>query len=195
MPRSGCYRPGPSRGSTARRHQGRATGIERAKMRFLLLYPPDHRLGHSPYYSLPVLAGQLKRAGHQVTIRDVNAEAISLLLDDNILDTYYDLAEERVEALLRRPRGAAQDVELKFVNNASRMPRELVVRGGTARQALNHPELFYDSESFRESLSAATRSCEFLFAGYLGPSPYLDTFHELIVRQIEQDIESPISMV
>ncbi|MBI4880402.1 MAG: hypothetical protein HY812_12205, partial [Planctomycetes bacterium] len=78
-------------------------------MKITLLYPPDHFVPHSLYLSMPVLAGSLKEAGHEVAIRDLNAEVLNRLLRKETLALYGGYVRQTKAALDARPSLTSQE--------------------------------------------------------------------------------------
>jgi len=65
-------------------------------MRITLIHPPDGMLPTLPYASLPALTACLRKAGHEVTIRDVNLDLVPRIFDSQRLAGWY--AEVQAEA-------------------------------------------------------------------------------------------------
>ncbi len=69
-------------------------------MKMLLIYPPQWNPAN-PYLSVPLLAGQLKRAGYDVTVRDINVEFFKFILTSSHIKKCYEKARDICETLGR----------------------------------------------------------------------------------------------
>lgn len=67
-------------------------------MKMLLIYPPQWNPAN-PYLSVPLLAGQLKRAGYDVRARDINVEFFNYILTSEHIEKCFNAARDTEKAL------------------------------------------------------------------------------------------------
>lgn len=77
-------------------------------MKTLLIFPPVWNV-HAPYLSLPLLAANLRKAGHHVDIMDCNID----FFDRILTPTYLARALERTERIEKRSNGNATQCRLR----------------------------------------------------------------------------------
>ena len=111
-------------------------------MRATLIFPPatDPR---SPHLALPYLAGVLRRAGIETSMRDLDLGGLLALLRPEAIDAY----RERVQSRLRGGGDALRRLAVRAEALAEDVPRALA--------ALRHPDHFYDAhrlQAARETL-------------------------------------------
>lgn len=82
-------------------------------MKILLVFPPQWN-PTSPYLAVPLLAGQLRRAGHDVSIRDLNVEFFRSILRSEHLRLCLDTAKKQYDELRAVIPSQYPDAEKKF---------------------------------------------------------------------------------
>ena len=163
-------------------------------MKVTLIYPPDHRVPHSLYLSLPELAAALKRAGHEVTMRDLNAEVLNLLLDRDLLEGYREYMNT-AHTLYREKASLtdAESIEKRLIENCLDLPLDLALAGGEASRTLNDPESFFDPKKYRLALDRLEASLAFLFGSIVGLSPYLPKYLVLMEQILSAPQNDPVT--
>jgi len=157
-------------------------------MKITLIYPPDHRIPHSLYLSLPQLAGSLKRAGHEVSIRDLNAEVLDLLLDESLLEGYRDCMQTALDLFQHRKElKPGEAIEKQIIESCMRQPLDLALKAGESVRDFYDPERFYDPAVYRRALDRLEAALAFVFGSIVGLSPYMPKY----LRQMEQILSEP----
>jgi len=160
-------------------------------MKVTLIYPPDHRIPHSLYLSLPELAALLKEEGHEVTIRDLNAEVLNILLNNDLLGSYKDYMECTLKVF--KYKGALPEesrIEQNLINAAMSQPLDLALRGGDAAEVFYDRDRFYNPKEYRLALDRLETSLEFIFSPIVGLSPYSPRYlwnMEQILSNLQND--------
>lgn len=163
-------------------------------MKTTLIYPPDHRIPHSLYLSLPELKAGLVRAGHEVTIRDLNAEVLNLLLDTTILEGYCEYMEAAL-AFFNRKRELSEHehIEKRLIEPCLNPTLDLALRGEEAAKTFYNPELFYDPEKYRLALDRLEAVLTFLFGSIVGLSPYMPGYLQQMDQILSETQNDPVT--
>jgi len=163
-------------------------------MKVLLVYPPDRCLPTIPYSSLAQLAAVLREAGHDVSIRDVNAEAFAWLNQRDRLSGYFDFAAARIEELERRPAldASARGI-YRFLAPLLAAPRESFLFAPEAAAIMRDPVRFYQPEQFNRAFDALQTMIRLAFAA----NPVFDPENRFFVRQnldaVELEYGDPVT--
>jgi anaerobic magnesium-protoporphyrin IX monomethyl ester cyclase len=147
-------------------------------MKVILLFPPQWTAGQ-PYYALSTLNGQLKRAGYDVSIRDLNLEYMERVLDakrlrfhDNLLKSELNILSG--EALLRLATDDRSE-RLALIGNRIEEVKAVLAENCDsglellAKKALNvfrDSELFFDPEKLVSALGTLDDVLRFVSALY-----------------------------
>lgn len=123
-------------------------------MRISLLFPPSWHPSQ-PYLSLPSLTGFLAQAGvENVAQRDLNIEALDMILTESYGQEIYARLLEKVKQLEKSRHGetgpSSDEHYARLVESLDRFPY-LIERIEPAKECLRG-EAFYDMERYRESL-------------------------------------------
>ncbi len=163
-------------------------------MKISLLYPPDHFVPHSLYLSMPVLAGCLKEAGHEVAIRDLNAEVLDRLLRRETLALYGDYVRQTKAELDTRARLSPQEeVTRQLMQRCIDLPLETALEGWRAADTLRHPERFYDPAEYRLALDRLVAAMNFLLGSIVNLSPFLDDYLPQLARVLSSGQDDPVT--
>lgn len=145
-------------------------------MRANLVFPPAICLPNQIYYSLPILAGALRRGGHQPRCVDLNLVAADLLLSDRVTADFLELAGRMAGA-------AAADGDHRRADEIRRHAdaNEPVVRQGEAcKRALRDPARFYHQPTFRWAFWTIVDA----LAGFYALDPVISPFRETFARDL-----------
>jgi hypothetical protein len=147
-------------------------------MKIALLFPPQWTAAQ-PHYALAALNGQLRRAGHQVSIWDLNLGFVEqALAEDSIRRSHLQLLESRdlltEEAVLglaaggQSPRMEAVSGRLAAIETALETGEldDLVARAAAARDGFLDEQLFFDPVRLAGSLIALDRALELASARF-----------------------------
>ena len=116
-------------------------------MKVALVYPPDRCLPTIPYSALAQLGAVLKAAGHQVLIRDLNAEVFEWLNDAEKLAGYYDYGIDVIGRLERKRSLTPEERSIyDFMAPILAAPRSSLVGATEAAAVFRDPVRFYDPE-------------------------------------------------
>jgi hypothetical protein len=157
-------------------------------MRITLVFPPALCLPNPIYYALPLLAGALKQAGHDVRLVDLNVLAADLLLN-----------RDRVDRILAEAHKAAEKQHLTSESRASTSLRNLIeekepkVREAPSlKGVLRDPLRNFQPDSFRHAYATVIESLDFLYMQ--GPiiSPHRETFDQDMIAYQEEDPWTPL---
>jgi hypothetical protein len=145
-------------------------------MRISMLFPPAICLPNQVYYSLPLFAAVLKRAGHEVRAIDLNLIAADLLLDDRTTQSLWVEAGGRLVAQARaRSIAEAETVRANLERN---LP--LVAQGEACKRALRDPVRFYDQPKFRHAFWTIVD----ILAAYYQLDPVISPFRATFARDL-----------
>jgi radical SAM superfamily enzyme YgiQ (UPF0313 family) len=163
-------------------------------MKVLLVYPPDRCLPTIPYSSLAQLSAVLREAGHQVGVRDVNAETFAWLNQRDRLAGYFDYAAAKIDELERRPSldASARGI-YRFLAPLLAAPRDSFLFAPEAARIMKDPQRFYDPELFNQSFDALQTMIRLAYAA----NPVFDPENRFFVRQnldaVELEYGDPVS--
>src|SRR5262245_13881686 len=196
--RSGGYNAGRASGggSSRRRPASDHTNAHRRRipMKVLLVYPPDRCLPTIPYSSLAQLSAVLREAGHQVAIRDVNAETFAWLNQRDRLAGYFDYASARIAELEKRPSldASARGI-YRFLAPLLAAPRDSFLFAPEAARIMKDPQRFYDPDLFNQSFDALQTMIRLAYAA----NPVFDPENRFFVRQnldaVELEYGDPVT--
>ncbi|MSR48320.1 MAG: B12-binding domain-containing radical SAM protein [Planctomycetes bacterium] len=163
-------------------------------MKVLLVYPPDRCPPMIPYSSLAQLAGVLKQAGHEVSIRDVNAEAFAWLNDRDRLAGYYDYAQRQLAELEARPTldASARGV-YRFLAPLMAAPRESFLFAPEAAAIMKDPARFYDPKLFNQAFDSLQTMIRLACASNPIFDPENRYFIQKTLTALSQPFGDPIS--
>jgi radical SAM superfamily enzyme YgiQ (UPF0313 family) len=163
-------------------------------MKVLLVYPPDRCLPTIPYSSLAQLAAVLREAGHEVSLRDVNAETFEWLNHRDRLAGYYDFAAARVEEFERR--GSLDPASrgiYRFLAPLLAAPRETFLHAPEAAAIMKDPRRFYEPGEFNRAFDALQTMIRLAYAA----NPVFDPENRFFVQQnleaVEVEYGDPVS--
>ncbi len=164
-------------------------------MKVILIYPPDHRVPHSLYLSLPELAAVLKQAGHEPIIRDLNAETLNLLLDRNLLSGYRDYMKTAIKLFdLKEGKLSPEDaIEKKLIESCTIPNDNLVLDGEEAARIFYDRSRFYDPADYRRAMDSLGAVLSFLFDSIASPSPYLPRYLQQMDSLLSTMQDDPVS--
>jgi len=136
-------------------------------MKILLIYPPDRAFPAVPYASLPALAPCLKRAGHEVVLRDASLDVFHRLMNEETLFRYLKAHRERLRVLeAAASLNPDEAEEYKALIQTLAVPEE-ALRRVTASIRVMQSEAFYRPESFTRAWDDLRSAMRF----YYGPNP------------------------
>ena len=114
-------------------------------MRITLVYPPNRNVPSSPYGALPLLAGCLGEAGHEVSIVDANLEVFERLLSPERLTAARSDLEARWDQLSALEHVTRDQLaQLQALGTLGAVPFADLERASEAGEILRDPELFRD---------------------------------------------------
>ena len=163
-------------------------------MKALLVYPPDRCLPTIPYSSLAQLSAVLREAGHEVSVRDVNAETFAWLNHRDRLAGYFDYAAARIDELERRPSldESARGI-YRFLAPLLAAPRDTFLFAPEAARIMKDPERFYDPEQFNRAFDSLQTMIRLAYAA----NPVFDPENRFFVKQsldaVELEYGDPVS--
>lgn len=146
-------------------------------MRVAIVFPPSICLPNQIYYSLPMLAGALRRAGHEPFAVDLNLLAADLLLDARMAD---DL-DAIVRAMASRMRAAGHPEAATATERNLDGHRELFLMGEECKRVLRDPARFYDQPRFK----AAFWTVVDVLAGYYQLEARISPFRTSFAAELE----------
>jgi anaerobic magnesium-protoporphyrin IX monomethyl ester cyclase len=152
-------------------------------MRVTLLFPPSLCLPNQIYYALPLLAGALRRAGHEPTCVDLNLACADRLLDPAMAEQLIAVADAmQRRALADGDTRRAIDIRRHVDNNAA-----IVRSSGALKRALRQPSSYYDRHAFHDSFWGIVAALGAYYA--LDPlvSPFRGDFREVIRENQRSD--------
>lgn len=161
-------------------------------MRVALVFPPSLCLPNVLYHALPVLAGALRRAGHEPRIHDLNLAAADLFLTEERVERYLGMGRTRVLQLRRseRPELASDTADLLERNLDAAEPA--LRFGPEAKAILRDPVRFFEPPAFKRAFWTVVDALA--FQNQLDPilSPHRPTFARDLVDYQEQDPWTPL---
>ena len=124
-------------------------------MKILLIYPPDRAFPATPYSSLPILASSLRKAGHEVVLRDVSLEVFMALAHKNILLEYWERWKGRLLELEQLViLSSEEETEYKRLYQILSIPRDFLETVANHISFMKDPKQFYEPECFTHSWDA-----------------------------------------
>ena len=157
-------------------------------MKVLLVYPPDRCLPTIPYSSLAQLSAVLRHAGHECSVRDVNAETFAWLNRRDRLAGYFDFAVGRIAELESKPALTPQERGIyRFLAPLVAAPRETILFAPEAAAIMKDPERFYDPEQFNRAFDALNTMIKVLYSA----NPVFDPENRFFVRQSLEALAQP----
>ena len=152
-------------------------------MRATIVFPPSICLPNQMYYSLPMLAGALRRGGHDARVVDLNLLAADLLLTDERADRYLELGRGQVERLKR----AGDVAGWRFLDDSLRRVESDVRRSPESKAVLRDPERYFEPTRFRNAFWNVVEALGFFYQ--LDPiiSPHRDRFAADMIEHQRRD--------
>ncbi|MBI2372660.1 MAG: radical SAM protein [Deltaproteobacteria bacterium] len=142
------------------------------RLRASLLFPPEWTAAQ-PHFAIASLSGQLRRAGHDVVVHDLNLDLVSSMLDGGTLGFARSRAESerRLLSASAVARLAAEDRSESFSIDAKKLLMierylergpsfDRVVEDAVEARGVLRDERFYDPLSLADSLRAVDRALE-----------------------------------
>ncbi len=158
-------------------------------MRATLVFPPSLCLPNTLYFALPVLAGALKRAGHQARLLDLNLVAADRFL-----------TPERTESLISRARryGASLSTSVgpfaarTFARSLAAAEKTLVA-APTSKANLRDTATFFDAAGFHRDFWTIVDALGFVYQ--LDPvlSPHRPDFLSTLLKNQHDDPWTPLT--
>jgi anaerobic magnesium-protoporphyrin IX monomethyl ester cyclase len=154
-------------------------------MRVSVVFPPSICLPNQMYFSLPILAGALVRAGHEPRICELNLAAADMLLTPERTDRYLTLARRRAGSRAESTDSAALGAMLDAMEPKLR-------RGPDAKAALRDSVRFFEKAAFRDSFWNVVDCLGFYYQ--LNPiiSPHRDAFADDMIEHQRADAWTPL---
>ena len=119
-------------------------------MRVTLVFPPSLCLPNPIYYSLPLLAGALTRAGHQHHTVDLNVLAADLFLTQQWAERLLGQAR----AIIQAQGGPGRD-RTTSLEDLVRERKPKILDGPASKETLRDPVRNFDPAAFRHAFSTA----------------------------------------
>ena len=163
--------------------------LDRRPMKVLLAYPPDRCPPMIPYSSLAQLAAVLTHAGHQVVVRDVNAEAFDWLNQRERLAGYYDYARGRLDELERKPALDATERSIyRFLAPLMAAPRDSFLFAPEAAAIMKDKARFYDPKQFNRAFD----SLQTMIRLASSANPVLNPENRFFLQQVAATLALPM---
>ncbi|MCZ6597023.1 MAG: cobalamin-dependent protein [Planctomycetota bacterium] len=165
-------------------------------MRVTLVYPPNRNVPSSPYGALPLLAGCLGAAGHEVAIVDANLEVFDRLMEPGPLAgarATYDATWAELRALAAPT--PEETERLQGLAKLGVVPFERLTEGAQAARVLRDPELFREPEAVNrayDTIANVLRAAYCLNPVYM---PLARDFTDELFGYVEGDFDNPISQL
>tara|TARA_R110002072_G_scaffold177524_2_gene333465 strand:- start:46315 stop:48111 length:1797 start_codon:yes stop_codon:yes gene_type:complete len=118
-----------------------------AAMNVSMLFPPSICLPNQVYYSLPLFAAVLARAGHTAYTADLNLIAADMLLDRDMADTMHEVAIAR----LVTPKEVSNPALAAATRSQLESSFASARRGEDFKKTLRDPHSFYDQRQFHDA--------------------------------------------
>ncbi|MEM7306229.1 MAG: radical SAM protein [Planctomycetota bacterium] len=165
-------------------------------MRITLVYPPNRNVPSSPYGALPLLAGCLGEAGHEVSIVDANLEVFERLLSRERLEAARALLEDSWQRLSAKDTLTRAELgQLQGLATLSVVPFDELVEASRAGEILRSWEHFRDPEKVNWAYDTIANVLRAAYS--INP-----VFHELkhsfndeFFGYLETDFDNPISQL
>lgn len=152
-------------------------------MRTTLVFPPSLCLPNPIYFSLPLLAGALKRAGHETHIVDLNALAADRFLTK---DWAARVLEHARRIVARQSAGGGGIKELL----ARTEPK--LLDGPSCKDTLRDPVRNFVPEAFKHAFSTVIEVLDFFYIEDPVISPHRDDFGRDVIDHVTKDPWSPL---
>lgn len=163
-------------------------------MKVLLAYPPDRTPPMIPYASLAQLAAVLKQAGHQVVVRDVNAETFDWLNQPARLQGYHDYARARFEELEGKPLlDAGERGMYRFLAPLMAAPRESFLFAPEAARIMKDKARFYDPKQFNRAFDSLQTMIRLASSANPVFNPENRFFLEQVAAHLAQPMGDPLT--
>lgn len=144
-------------------------------MKVLLIYPPDRALP-VPYSSLPTLAPCLKRAGHEVVLRDVNLDVFLSLMNKETLLRYAQIRMERLRELESKAfLNASETEEYKTLCFVLSVPKHFLENASFAIRTLRSKDEFYKPRLYNQAMDIIRGCMRFYYSE--NPLPSAEASH------------------
>ncbi|MFH2000480.1 MAG: radical SAM protein [Planctomycetota bacterium] len=154
-------------------------------MRVTLIFPPSLCLPNPIYFSLPLLAGALKQAGHEVSLVDLNVLAMDRLLTPEWGARI--LAEARRAVERQSMAGTPGSFQAILDEN-----EPIMLEAPSCKETLRHRVRNFEPAAFRHAFSTVIKALDFCYM--LDPviSPHRDGFGRDVIAHQELDPWSPL---
>ena len=169
-------------------------------MKVTLVYPPNRNIPSSPYGALPLLAGCLGTAGHEVEIVDANLEVFERLLEPETLTRARESFEYTWADLRAKPSLRPDEVRrLQGLGNLSVVPFERLLDAREAGEVLRRRELFEEPERVNWAYDTIANVLRALYC--LNPMPFLlkpgayDEFFQTLALSGENPVSRAVEEV
>lgn len=158
-------------------------------MRVTIAFPSSLSLPNQIYYSLPILAGALRRAGHEPRCVDLNLAAADRLLDDRMAERYLKMAHDTLSL-----KAAAGSGDCAAASRRALAELEPNVREGERfKLLLRDKDKFYDQELFLRAFLGIKDALSFYYQLDAVFSPYRKRFGADVIEHVEAEPWSPLS--
>ncbi len=157
-------------------------------MNVAVVFPPSLCLPNQMYFSLPMLAGALRRGGHRPAVHDLNLLALDRFLTDGMVERYVGLAWEQHGRIAEQgDRVVAERLRLTMEENEPKL------RDGPACKALlRDRERFFDKRSFRHAFWNVVDGLAFYYQMDPIISPHRETFGADMLDYQRRDPWTPL---
>ncbi|RKY22507.1 MAG: hypothetical protein DRQ55_01005 [Planctomycetota bacterium] len=165
-------------------------------MRVSLVFPPNRAVPASPYASLPLLAGGLIRAGHEVAMVDVNLEVFEGLVTPAVLESAVADFNHAWDHLRALPSPTPDEVRrLQALAKLGIIPLDQLDEGQRAADILRDPARFYQPELATWAYDRLANLLRVLYS--TNPVFYGLRSHEIdgFFDYLEGPIDNPINRV
>lgn len=165
-------------------------------MKVTLVFPPNRNIPATPYGGLPLLAGCLKDAGHEVDVVDVNLEAFERITKREFLEHcegYFDHAWNDLRGREALPPNEAR--RLQGLATLGVVPFEHLYQAEEAGRILRTPELFLDPDKANWAYDVLWNLIRLVYAINPVFQPVSPTYRDDFFGYLESDFDNPISQV
>jgi len=163
-------------------------------MKVLLVYPPDRCPPMIPYSSLAQLAAVLKHAGHEVAVRDANAQTFAWLNQRDRLAGYYDYARAKLDELEKKPALDASERGIyRFLAPLMAAPRDSFLFAPEAARIMKDKARFYDPKQFNRAFDSLQTMIRLASSANPVFNPENRFFMQQVLAALAQPMGDPIS--
>ncbi|GJM21660.1 MAG: hypothetical protein DHS20C15_15750 [Planctomycetota bacterium] len=145
-------------------------------MRITLIHPPDGMLPTLPYASLPALTACLRKAGHEVTIRDVNLDLVPRIFDSDRLAGWYAEVQAEADRLSAQPElSESERTELWRLQRLLAIPNSMFPEVEESLKVMKDRERFLDPPTFNRAFDVLRTAHR--FAMNISPASFSEPHH------------------